>query len=98
MLRTRESGETAALAGAQHAGLVFADGYAQLPAHFYTRIDPTRVAEPRLIKFNAPLAAELGLDAGLEPDTLAAIFSGNTIVPQSNPIAMVYAGHQFGQF
>jgi protein adenylyltransferase len=98
MLQTDRNGETAALAGAQHAGPVFADGYTQLPAHFYTRIEPTRVAEPRLIKFNSALAAELGLDVGLERDTLAAIFSGNMIVPGSYPIAMVYAGHQFGQF
>ncbi|HWJ34304.1 MAG TPA: YdiU family protein [Steroidobacteraceae bacterium] len=85
--------------GAPKIGLVFADGYARLPAHFYTRIDPTRVAEPRLIKFNSALAAELGLDVhGLGEDTLAAIFSGNLLVPDSHPIATAYAGHQFGQF
>ncbi|MGO9992620.1 MAG: protein adenylyltransferase SelO [Steroidobacteraceae bacterium] len=79
--------------------MLFADTYARLPAHFYTRIEPTRVAAPRLIKFNAALAAELGLDVdGLAPDTLAEIFSGNKVPPESHPIAMVYAGHQFGQF
>jgi serine/tyrosine/threonine adenylyltransferase len=98
MLRTDRNTETAGLAGVPQARLEFADGYAQLPAHFYSRIEPTRVAEPRLIKFNTALAAELGLDAGLERDTVAAIFSGNQIVPDSHPIAMVYAGHQFGQF
>src|ERR1700736_2447058 len=99
MLHTDRTGGTTALEGAQTAGLLFADGYAQLPAHFYTRIDPSRVAEPRLIEFNAALAAELGLDVhGLERDTLAAIFSGNMSVPGSRPIAMAYAGHQFGQF
>jgi uncharacterized protein YdiU (UPF0061 family) len=98
MLQTDRNGETTALAGARQAGPVFADGYTQLPAHFYTRLEPTRVAQPRLIKFNSELAEELRLDIGLERDTLAAIFSGNTIVPHSHPIAMVYAGHQFGQF
>ncbi len=79
--------------------MLFADTYARLPAHFYTRIEPTKVAAPRLIKFNGVLAAELGLDVdGLGPDTLADIFSGNKVLPESHPIAMVYAGHQFGQF
>jgi uncharacterized protein YdiU (UPF0061 family) len=79
--------------------MLFADTYARLPPHFYTRIEPTRVAAPRLIKFNAALAAELGLGVdGLAPDTLAEIFSGNKVLPESHPIAMVYAGHQFGQF
>ena len=79
--------------------MLFADTYARLPAHFYTRIEPTKVAAPRLIKFNGALAAELGLDVdGLGPDTLAEIFSGNKVLPESHPIAMVYAGHQFGQF
>jgi uncharacterized protein YdiU (UPF0061 family) len=79
--------------------MLFADTYARLPAHFYTRIEPVKVAAPRLIKFNAALAAELGLDVdGLGPDTLAEIFSGNKVLPESHPIAMVYAGHQFGQF
>jgi uncharacterized protein YdiU (UPF0061 family) len=78
---------------------MFADTYVRLPPHFYTRIDPTRVAEPRLIKFNAPLAAELGLVLrDSSPQELADIFSGNKMLPDSRPIAMVYAGHQFGQF
>lgn len=73
--------------------------YGQLPAQFHTRVDPTAVANPRLIKFNRELAAELELEVeGLTDDVLAAIFSGNLAVPGSRPIAMVYAGHQFGQF
>jgi serine/tyrosine/threonine adenylyltransferase len=76
----------------------FGTAYAQLPPQFFSRVDPTPVAGPRLIKFNRPLAAELNLDAGLDDDTLAAIFSGNRVLPGTLPIAMVYAGHQFGQF
>jgi len=73
--------------------------YARLPAHFFTRVDPTPVAAPRLIKFNRELAADLGLDVGgIDAATLADIFSGNRLIDGSEPIAMVYAGHQFGQF
>jgi uncharacterized protein YdiU (UPF0061 family) len=99
MWHTDRAGDTTAIDGAQRAGLAFTNSYAGLPAHFYTRIDPTRVADPRLIQFNQALGAELGLDVhGLGPDILAAIFSGNMLLPGSQPIAMVYAGHQFGQF
>jgi uncharacterized protein YdiU (UPF0061 family) len=98
MSQAEQSGGAVA-GGAQQIPLAFGESYARLPAHFYTRIDPTHVADPRLIGFNSALAAELGLDVrGLDDDALAEIFSGNVVVPGSSPIAMVYAGHQFGQF
>src|ERR1700723_3701816 len=78
---------------------VFSNSYARLPEHFSARLSPTPVAKPRLIKFNESLASELGVDTrGLEPDELAAIFAGNVIPPGAAPIAMAYAGHQFGNF
>src|SRR5271169_5270600 len=78
---------------------VFSNSYARLPEHFFARLSPTPVAKPRLIKFNELLAAELGIDTrGLEPDELATIFAGNVIPQGAEPIAMAYAGHQFGNF
>jgi protein adenylyltransferase len=78
---------------------VFSHSYAHLPEHFFARLSPTPVAKPHLIKFNEPLAAELGIDTrGLGPDELAAIFSGNVLPPGAEPIAMAYAAHQFGNF
>jgi uncharacterized protein YdiU (UPF0061 family) len=75
------------------------NSYLRLPEQFFARLAPTRVHRPRLIRFNHALAAELGLDvSGLDEDALAAVFSGNLVPPQSVPIALVYAGHQFGQF
>jgi uncharacterized protein YdiU (UPF0061 family) len=76
----------------------FDNSYARLPANFYARVQPTPVAEPWLIKLNRPLAGELGLDAeALERDG-AAIFSGNLVPEGAEPLAMAYAGHQFGTF
>ena len=77
----------------------FENTYARLPARFYTRTEPTPVAAPRLIRFNAALAAELGLevDPGDE-EGIAQALSGNRKLPGSEPLAMAYAGHQFGQF
>jgi uncharacterized protein YdiU (UPF0061 family) len=79
--------------------VVFSNSYARLPQHFFARVDPTPALKPRLIAFNDALAAELGFDAqGLEPDELAAVFAGNVAPPGAEPIAMAYAGHQFGHF
>jgi serine/tyrosine/threonine adenylyltransferase len=73
--------------------------YSRLPEMFYARLAPTPVADPGLIRFNAPLAAELGLEIGdLDAAALAAIFSGNRVPDGLSPIAMAYAGHQFGHF
>jgi uncharacterized protein YdiU (UPF0061 family) len=77
----------------------FQNTYAALPANFFARVAPTPVAAPRLIKLNRPLAVQLGLD----PDRLdspegAAILAGKQLPDGAEPIAMAYAGHQFGQF
>ncbi len=77
----------------------FNNTYARLPQRFYARVAPTRVASPRLIKVNAELAVFLELD----PDALAsdegvAILAGNRIAAGSEPLAIAYAGHQFGNF
>jgi uncharacterized protein YdiU (UPF0061 family) len=78
---------------------VFENTYARLPARFYSRTDPTPVAAPRLIKFNGELAADLGIDLdAADPGRIAQVLSGNQKLPGSEPIAMAYAGHQFGQF
>lgn len=75
----------------------FDNTFARLSGRFYTRLPPTPVSEPEVVKLNIDLAAELGL----EPKTLqtksgAEILSGNYVPQGSEPLAMVYAGHQFG--
>jgi serine/tyrosine/threonine adenylyltransferase len=77
----------------------FENTYAALPANFFARVAPTPVASPRLIKLNRPLAIHLGLD----PDLLSTpegteILAGKNIPDGADPIAMAYAGHQFGHF
>lgn len=77
----------------------FDNSYSRLPPEFYTKCLPTPVREPHLIQLNRELADELGLDlAGADETELAAIFSGNRIPEGADPLAMVYAGHQFGHF
>ena len=73
--------------------------YSRLSGTLYTRLDPVPVLAPRLIKFNEALAAELRLELNAsDPEHLARIFSGNEKLPGSEPIALAYAGHQFGSF
>jgi uncharacterized protein YdiU (UPF0061 family) len=73
--------------------------YAMLPERFFSRVAPTRLTAPRLIKINQPLAEELQLDlSGCNAEALAQLFSGNRLPPGASPIAMAYAGHQFGHF
>ena len=73
--------------------------YVDLPERFFARVSPTPVEKPRLLEFNHTLADELGLAHGdLDSERLAAIFSGNAVPQGVDPIAMAYAGHQFGVF
>src|SRR6266481_6835655 len=84
---------------AESIELMNRSSYAGLPERFFARVNPVPVAKPRLLRFNHALAAELGLDIGdLDAEALAATFSGNVLPPRVEPIAMAYAGHQFGHF
>src|ERR1700753_625174 len=77
----------------------FDNTYARLPERFYQRVAPTPVAQPRLVKVNEGLAAELGLDpAELASPAGVAALSGSQVAEGSEPLAMAYAGHQFGHF
>ncbi|MFY9240797.1 MAG: YdiU family protein [Roseovarius sp.] len=74
----------------------FDNSYARLPEGFYTRIAPRAVASPALLAFNTGLADELGLS--LDYTAMAEVFAGNALPEGAEPIAQVYAGHQFGGF
>ncbi|TMJ27814.1 MAG: YdiU family protein, partial [Alphaproteobacteria bacterium] len=80
-------------------GWPFDNSYARLPDRFYARLGPTPVPAPRLIKLNRQLALQLGLDpqALASPDGVAAL-AGNRLPEGAEPIALAYAGHQFGNF
>ena len=77
----------------------FENSYAGLPERFYARLDPTPVAAPALVHVNTGLARLLGIDpdALIAPDGVA-VLAGNRVPPGSTPIALAYAGHQFGHF
>ena len=77
----------------------FDNTYAQLPDRFFERLAPVPVAQPWLVKLNEALARMLGLDIEAlgSPEGLA-MLAGNRVPEGADPLAMAYAGHQFGNF
>ena len=79
--------------------IAFDNTYARLPSRFYAKLPPAPVAQPKLIKVNRPLAAELNIDSNyLESDDGVSALAGNRLFDGSEPLAMAYAGHQFGNW
>ncbi len=78
----------------------FSNTFSSLGDSFYEKIDPDPVRDPKLFLWNESLAEELIIPDKLKKDgrALAEIFSGNRILPGSEPLATAYAGHQFGYF
>ncbi len=77
----------------------FENTYARLPDRFFARVSPTPVTNPQLVRLNEPLAQELRLD----PPTLrtqegVAVLGGNRVPEGAEPLAMAYAGFQFGNW
>ncbi len=79
--------------------LQFDNTYARLPENFYARLAPVAVSQPELIDINRPLADYLGIDADwLASDQGIQMIGGNLLPEGAEPIATVYAGHQFGHW
>ncbi len=81
------------------APIAFDNSYARLPDRFFARLDPTPVPQPRLVRVNGALARQLGIDPQqlTEPEGVA-ILAGNRVPAGAEPLAMAYAGHQFGNW
>ena len=75
----------------------FDNSYAQLPERFYASLPPSPVPRPRLIRLNEELARHLKLDPGqLCNESGIEILAGNRVPDGATPLAMAYAGFQFG--
>jgi uncharacterized protein YdiU (UPF0061 family) len=77
----------------------FDNSYARELEGLYDPWHAAQVPEPRLLVLNRELATELGAD----PDRLASpdgvdVLVGNRVAEGSEPIALAYAGHQFGNY
>ena len=77
----------------------FDNSYARLPERFGVAQAPSTVAAPRLVMVNRGLASELGLDpAWLASAAGVEVLAGSAVPEGAAPMALAYAGHQFGNF
>lgn len=67
------------------------------PNYFYTFTQPKSVPEPYLISINDELLEDLSISI-INREEMAEYLSGNRLLSGSRPVAMIYAGHQFGYF
>ena len=74
----------------------FDNSYARDLPGAYLRLLPAVAPRPELLMFNASLAVELRLDLTLAE--AQSWFSGAAVPDGAEPIALAYAGHQFGGF
>ncbi|MDQ2067543.1 YdiU family protein [Xinfangfangia sp. CPCC 101601] len=76
----------------------FSHSWARDLPGMYLRQAPDVAPAPRLLALNQELAEELGLDAQALQLGAAEWFSGAKLPPGADPLALAYAGHQFGGF
>lgn len=75
----------------------FANRYIQLPDALWRRQLPTPLRNPRLLSVNSALAHALAIDIDwLKSAEALAGLSGQIVWTGADPVAMKYAGHQFG--
>ena len=77
----------------------FENSFHELQSEFYANVLPSIPPKPELLAYNKNLANKLGVSLSwLEGEEALECFSGSKIIKNSNPLAMVYAGHQFGNW
>lgn len=81
--------------------LNFTNSFSTLGKEFYSSVKPTPFSSAtQLIHFNSQAAELIDLSIGREisEKTLAEVFTGKQLLAGSDPLAMLYAGHQFGHW
>ena len=77
--------------------LNFDNTFARLDSKLFTHVAPQAIYAPHVVHFNPQVAQLLDLETPNNSD-LATYFSGAMPLPNSQPLAMTYSGHQFGQY
>lgn len=79
--------------------LKFDNTFVRLPEVFYAKVSPSPLKNPFLVAFNPDAAALMDLDlTEAKRPEFPGCFGGHYLPPGSEPLAMVYAGHQFGAY
>ena len=78
-------------------GPIFDNRFARLPDGFFARVQPAPLPEPYLVAVSPAAADALGVPAAaFEDPALVDALAGNRPIEGAEPLAAVYAGHQFG--
>ncbi|WP_070967382.1 protein adenylyltransferase SelO [Vibrio sonorensis] len=73
--------------------------FAALPEAFFSKVAPTPLENTRWVAWNSALAKQLSLpESHQSHPQLMSILSGSDVPKNFVPIAMKYAGHQFGVY
>ncbi len=79
--------------------LQFRNSFARLPETFFARVRPTPMPAPYLVAGSRAACELIGLDpAELQQEATHACFIGDRLLPGMEPVAALYAGHQFGHY
>ena len=81
---------------AARAGFVLENSYAEELGGTYVATELEGYPAAELVAWNRPLAEALGLDSDAPSELLADVVAGNVVPEGATPIALAYAGHQFG--
>ena len=79
--------------------ILFENSFDKLPGNFYSKIKPEKIKKAKKIVINSSLCKDLNIDYNyLNSEEGIKVLSGNLIPNSASPLAMVYAGHQFGNW
>lgn len=79
--------------------LRFNNTFYRLGPDFFTALPPQGIKNPYLVSVSPAVAARIDLNATeLASPAFVEYFSGQKLLPGSEPLAMVYSGHQFGSY
>ncbi|MBG0754609.1 protein adenylyltransferase SelO [Vibrio cidicii] len=77
--------------------VTFSQRFSSLPRAFYTPVKPQPLQNSHWVVWNAPLAARFALPEVVD-ETLRCAFAAEQMPDCFSPLAMKYAGHQFGVY
>lgn len=81
------------------ASLSLEQDFLSLPEHFYRRVDPQAICDPKLVIGSDSCSTLLGLDVqSLNHSDALSILSGQQQHAGGQALAMKYTGHQFGYY
>ena len=65
----------------------------------FSFVTPKQTAHPTVLHVSPEMAENIGLTSeDTQSETFKKVFTGNEVLPNTNPYAMCYGGHQFGNW